>query len=205
MPKDTYYNLSHSKQKSILKAIQGVIIDKPIPKISVADMVKAADIPRGSFYQYFEDLEDVFGYVIDVSLSTFEDEIMSRIQAKPIGFFDYLGEAIEKDFVFFANSAHQKIIRKFFDPNQTSSLNLDRYAKRREAFYDRFIELLDLHEVQHLSPLRIKRIYYYLSHVKLKLIQQVLSGRISFESAKEEFTWLLKVFRKGIKETNTDA
>ncbi len=36
----------------------------PVYKASIANIIKSADIPRGSFYQYFENKEDLYFYLL---------------------------------------------------------------------------------------------------------------------------------------------
>ena len=63
MPKDTFYNLKEDKQQRILQAALHEIAASGYEKASVTRIVKGAGIATGSFYQYFEDLEDLFVYI----------------------------------------------------------------------------------------------------------------------------------------------
>ncbi|MBN1776569.1 MAG: TetR/AcrR family transcriptional regulator [Clostridiales bacterium] len=63
MPKDTFFNLKEEKQQRILKAALHEISVHGYNKASVTRIVKDAGIATGSFYQYFEDLADVFVHI----------------------------------------------------------------------------------------------------------------------------------------------
>ena len=63
MPKDTFFNLKDEKQQRILTAALQEIAASGYDKASVTRIVKDAGIATGSFYQYFEDLDDLFVYV----------------------------------------------------------------------------------------------------------------------------------------------
>lgn len=63
LPKDTFFNLKTEKQQRILDAALHEISAKGFNKASVTRIVKDAGIATGSFYQYFEDLADVFVYI----------------------------------------------------------------------------------------------------------------------------------------------
>ncbi len=63
MPKDTFFNLKEEKQQRILTAALQEIAASGYDKASVTRIVKDAGIATGSFYQYFEDLDDLFVYV----------------------------------------------------------------------------------------------------------------------------------------------
>lgn len=63
MPKETFLNLKEEKQQRILDAALREISTQGYDKASVTRIVKDAGIATGSFYQYFEDLADVFIYI----------------------------------------------------------------------------------------------------------------------------------------------
>lgn len=66
MPKQTFFNLPEEKRTRILDAAVAEIGAKPFEKVSIANIIEKADIPRGSFYQYFDDLKDLYKYVLQV-------------------------------------------------------------------------------------------------------------------------------------------
>lgn len=62
MPKETFFHLSKEKQRRIMKAAKKEFSRAPLGEASIAQIIKDAEIPRGSFYQYFEDKEDLYFY-----------------------------------------------------------------------------------------------------------------------------------------------
>lgn len=64
MPKVTYFNLSDVKQKRILDAAIDEFASVTFETAKLSVIIKKADIPRGSFYQYFEDKKDLYKYVL---------------------------------------------------------------------------------------------------------------------------------------------
>lgn len=62
MPKQTFFGLPEEKKKRILDAARQEFMTVPYSEASINRIIKNAEIPRGSFYQYFEDKEDVFFY-----------------------------------------------------------------------------------------------------------------------------------------------
>lgn len=65
MPKDTFYNLSDAKKQRIFDAAVQEFSTRRFSEASINQIVKAAGIPRGSFYQYFSDKEDIFRYMFE--------------------------------------------------------------------------------------------------------------------------------------------
>ncbi|MGN0157562.1 MAG: TetR family transcriptional regulator [Brotaphodocola sp.] len=64
MPTERFYRLSEEKQKLIYEAAKKEFARVPYEKASINQIVKNADISRGSFYTYFEDKEDAMKYVM---------------------------------------------------------------------------------------------------------------------------------------------
>lgn len=64
MPTKTFINLPKDKRARILKAARKEFSRVPLEKAVIANIVKSAKIPRGSFYQYFTDVEDLFVYLV---------------------------------------------------------------------------------------------------------------------------------------------
>lgn len=65
MAKQTFINLSEEKRNKIIKSLKKEFSRASLKDALVSNIVKEAGIPRGSFYQYFEDIEDSYYYVIE--------------------------------------------------------------------------------------------------------------------------------------------
>ena len=75
MPKQTFFNLPTEKRETILNAAIEEFADYGLENASTNRIVKNSGIAKGSFYQYFEDKQDVFMHMLDV------------IEQKEVGFF----------------------------------------------------------------------------------------------------------------------
>ena len=80
MPKITFFNLNIEKREKIKKAIINEFSKHTIAKASISNIVEEAQIPRGSFYQYFEDKEDALKYIIDEFIKIEKEEIKSSLK-----------------------------------------------------------------------------------------------------------------------------
>jgi AcrR family transcriptional regulator len=66
MPKQTFFNLPEEKREKIFNAAVEEFAEYGLEKASTNRIVKNSGIAKGSFYQYFEDKQDVFMHMIDV-------------------------------------------------------------------------------------------------------------------------------------------
>ncbi len=58
MPKQTFLSLPEDKQNTLIQSAKKEFSRVPLHEASIANIIKDAGIPRGSFYQYFEDKEN---------------------------------------------------------------------------------------------------------------------------------------------------
>ena len=65
MPKQTFFNLSNSKQERIIQAAVDEFGAHPYLKTSINRIIKKAEISKGSFYQYFNNKKDLYKYILD--------------------------------------------------------------------------------------------------------------------------------------------
>jgi len=66
MPKETFFNLKEEKRLKILNAAIDQFALKPYEQVMISDIIKTSEIPRGSFYQYFTDKEDLYTYILKI-------------------------------------------------------------------------------------------------------------------------------------------
>lgn len=66
VPTNTFMNLSEEKKKRIIDAAIEVFSKEYYSSIKLSDIIRKAKIPRGSFYQYFEDKKDLYVYVFSI-------------------------------------------------------------------------------------------------------------------------------------------
>lgn len=65
MPKDTFFRLPEVKRQRIVQAAMVEFAANTYREASINRIIKAAEVPRGSFYQYFTDKKDLYQYLID--------------------------------------------------------------------------------------------------------------------------------------------
>ena len=64
MPTSTFYNLPAEKREKLICAIKNEFSRVSFDKVSINQIVHAAEIPRGSFYQYFSGKNDMLGFIL---------------------------------------------------------------------------------------------------------------------------------------------
>lgn len=60
MPKRTFFNLPEEKKDKIIAVAIDEFAQNHYEKVTINKIVKRAEIPKGSFYQYFENKDDLY-------------------------------------------------------------------------------------------------------------------------------------------------
>jgi len=64
LPTTTFFNLPEEKKKRVINAAVDEFAQNGYTKSSITRMVNKAQIAKGSFYQYFEDKEDLYRHIL---------------------------------------------------------------------------------------------------------------------------------------------
>ncbi|MBM0745095.1 TetR/AcrR family transcriptional regulator (plasmid) [Phormidium sp. CLA17] len=91
MPSQTFFNLPDVKRQIIIDAAIDELANHSYEAASISNIVNQAKIAKGSFYQYFENKEDLYLYLVDQALET-KRAFIARANLPSIqaGFFVYL-------------------------------------------------------------------------------------------------------------------
>lgn len=135
MAKQTFLNLNEEKRKVIEESLKKEFSRVPLKDALVSNIVKCAKIPRGSFYQYFNDIEDAFYYVIgqyskDIKKTLLENivrnkgDIILSYRQLYIYILDMIEKEENKDYFekIFLNMNYD--IEIMFTPNFNEGLNV---------------------------------------------------------------------------------
>lgn len=67
MPSQTFLNLDGEKQKKLINAAMIEFSNHEFADVSINRIIISAGIPRGSFYMYFKDKDDLFEYLVQIN------------------------------------------------------------------------------------------------------------------------------------------
>lgn len=196
MVKQTFLNLTKEKQDRILLSARKEFSRAPLTEASVANIIKEAGIPRGSFYQYFDNLEDIFYYILE----TYSKDIKQKLTSNLV---QYGGDVIKSfadlyQYILLrisesSNEAYFKNIflnmdyklQKMFLPNLVDNLN-------------EIIQLIDINSLNINSRLQLIYILEIIESVMMHNLIQVFQRNVSKEKNVEIFVKELILIKEGI-------
>jgi len=144
MPKQTFFNLPGEKQERIISCAVEEFAGNGYEKASISRLVKAAGIAKGSFYQYFEDKEDLYGFLIEELIVRRKQRISSEEEPK----------LEELNLTGFIRTLFHTMLREFNRYPQVLKISLDfvrnqeepvqkrirsRYTHLQDRYYQGFI------------------------------------------------------------------
>lgn len=120
MPKDTFYNLPEEKQRRILEAAKKAFSEKHYKAVTIDSIVALANIPKGSFYQYFDNKDDLFKYMFsDLGVDKKKELFDELEQSKHLKFSELILRMIERASRFETKDASMLGLKERF-LNETS-------------------------------------------------------------------------------------
>ena len=101
MPKDTFYRLPEEKRDRIMDAAMAEFQRVSYEDASINKIIKSAGISRGSFYQYFEDKEDLFFYIIKEGSEHIKESLDRILSGVDGDIFRFIYVLIDKFYEFY--------------------------------------------------------------------------------------------------------
>lgn len=115
MVKQTFHNLPDEKKERVSRALLKEFSKHPLDEAQVARIVKDADIARGAFYKYFDDLADAYKYIYGQAMQNIHLGFGRAMQQfDPDTFYQITTDFIEKA----GNSKYRDLIKLQLSRNQ---------------------------------------------------------------------------------------
>ena len=80
MPTGTFFRLPEEKRARLMDAAWEEFSATPYAKVSINRIIQTAQIPRGSFYQYFTDKEELFLYMMEDLQSGLKEKLSQCLE-----------------------------------------------------------------------------------------------------------------------------
>lgn len=175
MPKETFFNLPHEKQQRIIKAAIDEFSERHYSQVSINGIIKQADIPKGSFYQYFENKDDVYIHLFtqvsdskmelfkslwkEIPRLTFKEYMMHYIgELKKLGASDDQMAKLKHEFL---NECPQEIKKQILKTEMPKSINT--FKKVIEAYVEKgeFQKGLDANVAAYITVMSISSLEHF--------------------------------------------
>ncbi|KYG26028.1 TetR/AcrR family transcriptional regulator [Alkalihalobacillus trypoxylicola] len=199
MPKVTFFNLPDDKQDKLIHAAKEEFSRVPLAKASISNIVNAAQIPRGSFYQYFEDKSDAFFYLLNIKIQENRERMVELIQKNEGDIFKTISDLFE--YLITEQDQNLHFMKNIF-------LNMDHRIEhefeRSFHWYDTDKQMNELNQMINKRNLNMenedeyKYIIKILGSVLIRSVIEKYSLDLSIEKAIKEFSKEMVLLKKGL-------
>lgn len=202
MPTQVFFNLPCEKQMKIVGAALLELSRVPADSISINKIIQYADISRGSFYQYFEDKDDLIGYILSDFKARLQRGLKSGLE-KSGGDIFKMAEAAYCDIINIAkNEENRKIIGNFF-------LGMKFTKRGRKSFWELFdtgentirsiiSANIDKSNLRCSEPYFMDNVFEMMFLVMVQSITDTFSDYKNAESYKNDLFTRLDIIRRGV-------
>ena len=204
MPSKTFLNLSQEKKNKILKAANKEFARVPIEQASIKNIVEEAGIARGSFYQYFEDKEDLFDYMMKLKMGNMENKLNKMIEKENGNIINICINIYDQFIRIGKIRKNNKFFKKIFENVKTSD-NLmfikksEMNNKVEETFYNLYDKNKEFLNVKNEEEFRL--VIDILFTITRKRIVASLKYKDSNE-ARNDFLKEIEFVKNGIMKQN---
>lgn len=80
MPKQTYFNLSDEKKNKVYETLVRSFEEKAVKDVTVKEIVEDLKMPRGSFYQYFDSINEAYFYILEQELVEIHESFLNLVR-----------------------------------------------------------------------------------------------------------------------------
>ena len=198
MPKSTFFNLSSEKREKIEKAIENEFGRTTFEKASISNIIENAKIPRGSFYQYFEDKEDAIKYIVKKYMKKEKEKIRNilievdgNIFDATIEIFEYMIESVKEKDKF-------NLYRNILEELKKNNINIFQEEKQQRIIE----EIINMEILNINSKEDIRYMLKIVSAMARTISIEVITGKISKEKGKENLIKELEILKRGMLKDN---
>ena len=197
MPKDTFFNLDESKREKIIKAAKAEFLNNPLRKARVSNIVNVASIPRGSFYQYFEDLDDLYYYIVEeVFTEIFDAGFLYSEMTDDL--FEFAKISFDFDYRGFKKESRHKYMTNVFQSIAGNVEYLELFNIKRIKYIEDILDRLDLSNIKYKKREEHIKMYQMIQDLKISVIKKTMVNSLTKEEAFAEFGWYLDILKNGL-------
>lgn len=197
MPTSAFFNLSTSKKEEILKAAKEEFANNLYENASINKIIKSIDMPRGTFYLYFENKEDIYSYIFEDYVKTLDNVFIKNLKASNGNIFDmYI-----KTFDFVTNKSNKEIttlINKFFLNINSKQLECAIPKKEKKNLHEEIKKNIN-YDVIKLDESEVYTLISILMPIFFHNVASVYRTPTYKDKIKEHYINQINIIKKGIE------
>lgn len=203
MPKQTYFHLSKDKQETLIAAAKKEFSRVPLHEASVANIIKSAGIPRGSFYQYFEDKEDLFYYLLNQLAEKSNRRFISVLMDKNGDLFETFIATFQFMLEVHRDQEHKNFFKNVYlnmNYKHEKTLANDVYEETQKTQFFNTIKLIDTSKLNIQDEQELHHVLKILIGVTFQNLVQLFVKEYSDEEALKNYLVQIDLLKRGLQK-----
>lgn len=200
MPKQTFFNLKEDKKEKIEKALIKEFSRNSFEKASISNIILEANIPRGSFYQYFEDKEDAIYYIIDKYLEKEKNKIYQYLLRNKGDIFETAVNIYEDMAKITERDENERLLKNILQEVKKNNINIFGECKEMLRSKRTIEKMINKEELKVENDDDLQYFLRILNAIVRAISMEVVLKKITFEDGKQRLIREMEILKKGMKK-----
>lgn len=198
MPKETFLNLDKGKQDIVFKACVKEFSLAPFTQTSINQIIKNANISRGSFYQYFQDKEDCYMYVLS-EIGKIKMKLIKQVTINHPNqsFFDHFKTMIDQTLQWIEKEPEYYMIGYWMNYDDSEFITKLMEYNMQSMDYFKNLIVKDQEEGLIASDIDVELLIRMIMAVNKDILMDAYRKK-DFDRVKTEFLSMMNIIRKGV-------
>lgn len=200
MPKQTFFNLKEDKKEKIERALIKEFSRNSFEKASISNIILEANIPRGSFYQYFEDKEDAIYYIIDKYLEKEKNKIYQYLLRNKGDIFETAVNIYEDMAKITEKDENERLFKNILQEVKKNNINIFGECKEMLRSKRTIEKMINKEELKIENDDDLQYFLKILNAIVRAISMEVVLKKITFEEGKQRLIREMEILKKGMKK-----
>lgn len=200
MPKQTFFNLKEDKKEKIEKALIKEFSRNSFEKASISNIILEANIPRGSFYQYFEDKEDAIYYIIDKYLEKEKNKIYQYLLRNKGDIFETAVNIYEDMAKITEKDENERLLKNILQEVKKNNINIFGECKEMLRSKRTIEKMINKEKLKVENDDDLQYFLRILNAIVRAISMEVVLKKITFEEGKQRLIREIEILKKGMKK-----
>jgi AcrR family transcriptional regulator len=205
MPTKTFFNLPEEKQRKLLEAIHSEFSRVPFDEVSINQIVRMAGIPRGSFYQYFRDKQDMLQYLLSDYQAMLCQHALASLKQTGGDLFQMFLNILDFTYAFVTEERNNAFFKNIF-----SDIRINADFLRQQVggeTFGGFAEILIPYINMDMLDIRSKEDFINMLSILLHLTGETFAGVFfdisDYKNSRCEYAARLELLKRGFLKKKT--
>lgn len=200
MPKQTFFNLKEEKKEKIEKALIKEFSNNTFEKASISNIIAEANIPRGSFYQYFEDKEDAIYYIINKYLEKEKNRIYQYLLKNKGDIFETAINIYEDTAKITEKNENEELFKNILQELKKNNINVFDEHKKILKSQKTIEKMINKTELNIENEEDLQDFLRILNVIIRAITMEVVLKKLTVEEGKQRLIREIEILKKGMKK-----